>query len=439
MPARIRDLVQYLADGAWLTRRNAITRGGILLVLELGVFLFLAAGTNGLIVRLDRPVSVDFVSFYAAGTLAASGSPELAYDRASHFAAEQQATEPGIAYQYFFYPPVFLLLCRALAALPYMLAFVAFEVLTLALFLLSVRAILDEHGWTEHGWAWAVPVLASPAVFWTLGLGQNSFLTAALFGAATVLLDRRPILAGLLFGALCYKPHFGLLVPLALASGKHWRAFAAAIGIVLALCLASLVLFGWETWRDYAAAFAASPELYTAGQAARLSGQITPLGAALQLGLGIGAARELQLCVALVSAALVWWIWRGNASIPVRSAALVSATLIAVPLALIYDLTLCLMAIAWLLRAGRSERFLPWEKATLAACFLVPLYQLQISEMTHLSPAPFATAALLAWCVIRARREFARISPSPMPGVFVRALGLLSMPVLRRQRPAIPP
>lgn len=374
------------------------------------MFLFFVAGTNGLIVRLDRPVSVDFVSFYAAGSLAASGTPELAYDQAAHFAAEQRATEPGIAYQYFFYPPVFLLLCRALAMLPYMLAFVVFEMVTLALFLLSIRAVL-----AERGWAWAIPVLASPAVFWTLGLGQNSFLTGVLFGGATVLLDRRPIVAGLLFGALCYKPHFGLLVPLALASGRHWRAFAAAVGAVAALCLASLLLFGWETWQAYLVAFTASPELYAAGQAAKFSGQITPFGAALQLGLGPGAAREFQLCAAMFSALLVWWIWRRKASVPVRSAALIAATLIAVPLALLYDLTLSLVAIAWLVRAGRAEEFLPCEKVILAMTFLVPLYQIQIGELTHLSPAPFAIAGLLALCVIHARREFADAAAQMRP------------------------
>jgi len=42
------------------------------------------------------------------------------------------------------------------------------------------------------------------------------------------LLERRPVAAGLLFGLLCYKPHFGLLVPVALASGGYWRSFAAA-------------------------------------------------------------------------------------------------------------------------------------------------------------------------------------------------------------------
>src|SRR5207244_3647915 len=73
-----------------------------------------------------------------------------------------------------------------------------------------------------------VVLLAFPMAFWNIGLGQNAFLTAGLFGMATLLIDRRPIVAGLLFGLLCYKPHFGLLIPGALAAGGYWPRFPAA-------------------------------------------------------------------------------------------------------------------------------------------------------------------------------------------------------------------
>jgi hypothetical protein len=73
-------------------------------------------------------------------------------------------------------------------------------------------------------------------------------LTAALFGAATLLIDGRPVPAGLLFGMLCYKPHLGLLIPVALAAGRRWRAFTAAVAAVLGLCAFSAVLFGVDTW-----------------------------------------------------------------------------------------------------------------------------------------------------------------------------------------------
>src|ERR1700730_5226658 len=241
------------ALGAALERDRVLTYCRVVLTVEIVVFLFLVAGTYGLIVPLAGPTSTDFVSFYAAGALADAGTPELAYDQAAHDTAEQRATESGIESRFSYSPPVFLLLCAALARLPYLAAFLVFEAATLALCLIVMREVLAERGWSA-----IIPVLAFPAAFWTIGLGQNSFLTAALFGAGTLWIDRRPILAGLCFGALCYKPHFALLVPVALLAGRHWRALAASLGSVAALCGLSLIAFGWETWQGFVAAAAES-------------------------------------------------------------------------------------------------------------------------------------------------------------------------------------
>ena len=103
-----------------------------MLAVELAFFAFIVAGTHGWIVPLDKPSTTDFVSFYAAGTLADAGTPALAYDQAAHLAAEEAIVAPGIQYQFFFYPPVYLLLCALLARLPYLVAFIAFEAASLA-------------------------------------------------------------------------------------------------------------------------------------------------------------------------------------------------------------------------------------------------------------------------------------------------------------------
>src|SRR6185312_14697841 len=73
-----------------------------------------------------------------------------------------------------------------------------------------------------------MPILAFPAVLTNVGHGQNGFLSAALFGAGALWLERRPILAGLALGALAYKPHLGLMIPFALAIAGRWKTFAAA-------------------------------------------------------------------------------------------------------------------------------------------------------------------------------------------------------------------
>src|SRR5258707_10279692 len=66
--------------------------------------------------------------------------------------------------------------------------------------------------------------LAAPAVFINAVGGQNGTWTAALFGGGLGLLERRPLLAGGLLGLLIYKPQLGLLIPVALLAGRHWRA-----------------------------------------------------------------------------------------------------------------------------------------------------------------------------------------------------------------------
>jgi hypothetical protein len=365
----------------------------ILLAVEIGVFLFMAAGTHGLIVPLPKPTSTDFVSFYAAGSLADAGTPELAYDKAEHYAAEQRATQAGIVYNFFYYPPTFLLLCAAIAHLPYIVAFLIFEMATLCFYLLVARHILDD-----RISAILVPLLAFPPVLWTFGLGQNAFLTAGLFGSATLLVDRRPAVAGALFGALCYKPHFALLVPVALAAGGRWRALVAAFASAAGLCLLSFTIFGWEVWRDFLTAAVASPAVYQSGRIS-FSGFINPFGAVLLLGGNSGMAYGVQAVTILAAALLVAYVWHQDLPLPIRAAALASATLAALPVALFYDLMVAAVAAAWLLRADGRYRLVEWEKVVLAGLFLLTLDPRGLSETLHLPIGPLVTLGFAAFVV----------------------------------------
>jgi alpha-1,2-mannosyltransferase len=380
--------------GAALDRDRVLTYCRVLLAVEVVAFLFLVAGTYGLIVPLAGPTSTDFVSFYAAGALADAGTPELSYDHAAHEVAEQRATAAGIEYRFFYYPPVFLLLCATLAHLPYPAAFLVFEVSTLALCLIVMREILAERDWSA-----IIPVLAFPPAFWALGLGQNSFLTAALFGAGALWIDRRPILAGCCFGALCYKPHFALLVPVALLAGRHWRALVAALGSSAALCGLSLIVFGWQTWQSFLAAAAGSHSTYASGRI-NFGGFITPFGGVLLAGGTPNAAYVAQAAATLGAGLLVAFVWRRGLPLPIRGAALAAATLVAVPVALIYDLMLAAVAAAWLVRdpAGLAG----WERVALTALFVLSMTPPGLAEAWHVPAGPIVTLAHLALIAARA-------------------------------------
>ncbi|MBV9783501.1 MAG: DUF2029 domain-containing protein [Acidisphaera sp.] len=382
-----------------LGRGRILAWSGVLLIAELLTLAFITAGTHGLIVTLDRPASTDFVSFYAAGALADAGTPALAYHAAEHYAAEQQATQAGIGYVLFFYPPVFLLLCAPLARLPYLAAFLVFAGLTLAPYLLVLQRVVGE-----RGWAAMLPGLAFPAVLWSIGIGQNALLTASLFGAATLLLDRRPAMAGLLFGALCYKPHLGLLVPVALAAGGHWRSFVAAGASALGLVLLSVVAFGVQTWHDFFAAFAGSPEIYQSGQVT-FTAMVSVFGAARLLGLPPAAAYAAQGVAALLAAGFVAVVWRRRPSLPLRAASLIAATLEAVPLLLFYDLVLACVAIAWLVREARAAGYLPGEKLVFGGIFLVPLISRSAASGFTVPIGPLAGAALIGLVMVHLRTQ----------------------------------
>jgi len=397
-----------LARADWLNRDRILSWGGILLALNVLLLGFLILWHHDVFIPIDPPTSTDFVSFYAAGKLALAGTPALAYDRLAHAAAETAATVPGSAYQFFFYPPVYLLLCAPLALLPYLVSFIAFQATTLGAWLCVMRGILRS-----GGWGWCLPVLAYPAVFWTLGLGQNSFLTAALLGGMTLLLDERPVLAGVLLGLLCYKPHLALLAPIALAAGGRWRTFGAAASTVAALLGLSVLLFGIEPWRAYLVTLGGAREVYEMGQI-DLAGFITPYGAARVLGAGADTGHIVQSVASVLTVGSVGWIWWRDPGPAERSAALAAGILLSVPLALVYDLMLLTVAIGWLARAGRDNGFLPMEKLALFFCFLVPLLSRHLGQLAHVPIGPLAPAALLILCMARTIRVSKRriVAPS---------------------------
>jgi alpha-1,2-mannosyltransferase len=362
---------------------------GLFLAAQLAGAAFVVAGAYGLIVPLQRGVTTDFVSFYAAGQIAASPRPAQVYDRAAHFKAEQRATSPSIGYVHFFYPPVYLLLCRLLAFAPYLPAFFAFELATTVLYLASLRAIFGA--WHPR---WLLPVLSFGPLLWNFGFGQNACLTAALFGAGCLLLQRgRQAASGLVLSLLIYKPHTGLLIPLALLAGRHYRAFIAAVTGVALSVAATILLFGVAPWlRFFAVLFHSGGEF--AHGAVTPYGNMVNLAAALRdQGVGAHAAMLAQGALFAAVAAAVIFVWRTR---PVRDgsryAALASGAVLAMPVVLFYDLVLLTAAAAFLLAHHKALR--PWQQIALASSWLLGTLAYPLDRAWH-APAGLVAAVLV--------------------------------------------
>ena len=136
--------------------------------------------------------------------LVLSGHAAAAYDWPTHKLAEDAAL--GHAFDGYFgwhYPPPFLFVAAALASLPYTFAYLAWTAGTFLLYLAAIRTIIGD----RIGYLLAA---AFPPVLANFFVGQNGFLSAALFGGTLVLIERRQsILAGVLLGLLSLQTASG--------------------------------------------------------------------------------------------------------------------------------------------------------------------------------------------------------------------------------------
>ena len=85
-------------------------------------------------------------------------------------------------------------------------------------------------------------VLAFPGTIINFIHGQNGFFTANIVGRRPFILEKRPVLAGIFFGFLSYKPQFGILIPFALIAGKYWKTIFSAFLTSIFLIILSLLI-----------------------------------------------------------------------------------------------------------------------------------------------------------------------------------------------------
>ncbi len=125
------------------------------------------------------------------------------------------------------------------------------------------------------------------------------------------------------------------------------------------------------------------------------------------MGVPPNAAYAVQAVVAVAMVALIAAIWLRATSQNLRAATLVSATLLAVPVALLYDQLLLLIAIGWLLREARQTGLLTWEPIVLLAIYPLALVSLPLGQSTHIPLGLMVTVAVLGVCLRRAWRSLA--------------------------------
>ena len=361
------------------------------LVLAQAVYLATSYLQGIWIVGPGGGVPSDFVSVWAAGRLVLEGHPAAVYDWPAHKLVEEAAV--GHAFGGYFgwhYPPTFLFVAAALSLLTYATAYAVWVFGTFPVYLAAIRAIVGE----RIGYLLAA---AFPALLANFIVGQNGFLTAGLVSGALVLLPRRPIVAGLLLGLLTYKPHLGLLFPIALVAAGYWRAFFTAAMVAVLMAVAAWFAFGSDTWQAFFANIGHTSQAFLSDGWADWGKLQTAFGLTRMLGGGETLAWAVQGAVALVAAIAIALLWRSRAAYEIKAAALATGAMLATPYLYTYDLVVLAVPLAFLFRFGRVRGFLPHEMVGIGvACLLVLIFPFV--------KAPVGFAALLVVAALIARR-----------------------------------
>ncbi|SNB74492.1 Protein of unknown function [Rhodoblastus acidophilus] len=388
-----------LRSGAFLTPARCRAYAWILIAFGFTMILALLATAHGNVGFDGQPLGTDFSQVYVAGLSVHEGAPALAYDNAAHAAHQKAVFGPATPFYPWGYPPLFLVVAALLAFLPYLGALVLWQGLGLAAYLAVLRAI-----WPQGQGPVLMAGLAFPAVAINLMHGQNGLATAAAMGAGALLLPTRPLVAGVCFGLVAYKPQFGLLVPLALLAARNWRALLAATATVLVECAGATALFGLDVWRAFLGSLAFSREAVIEQGGAGWAKMQSVFAAIRALGGAVPLAYAGQTAAALVCAAVVVWLYARRADPRLAGAALLTGALLSTPYCMDYDMLAIAPALALLAAVVMERGALPYEKSIMALAFVAPLLARPLGSAAPIPLGALSMAALLAAIARRAAR-----------------------------------
>ncbi len=218
---------------------------GLLIVFNVALIASMYFAHLWLFDASGRPIPTDFVNVWAAGKLALQGHPALAWD----WDIQKQVQVEMLGQSYignfaWHYPPPFLFVAMFLAHFSYAAGLIGWAVTSFMPYMAMMRAVVGRPFGLIVGAGFPV-VVANTVV------GQNGFLTAALFGGTLALMPTRPVLSGICLGFLSYKPQYGLLFPLVLIAASQWTVFVSAAGATAALALLSWIDFGADSWQAF--------------------------------------------------------------------------------------------------------------------------------------------------------------------------------------------
>ena len=356
------------------------------------------------------PIGIDYRMMYAAGETALSGNAVDVYKVPVQQAIVEQMLGTEMPKDViWFYPPTFLLAIISLfSTLPFYVSMFLWLIATLILAVISARFLVHKQK------SLALLTIGYPSVLFTARWGQNSFLSTSLMSLGIAFMESKPVLSGLFFGLLTYKPQLAVFPFLILLVTKKWKVFRWSVFFTLVTVLCSVILFGVDTWLAFFQYFfkqtpallssvwiktaAIQPTLYTA---LRLLGI---KGALLDVFMGI---------VGIAATVLAMLVWKNTSRITLRGSAMVLGMFTFLPYFIQYDLMLLCIPLMLLVQDFIEYGCRTEEVILVIALWLLPLINMTIVNETLVQICPFVAMIALVFVLLRTKRT--ALSPIKIP------------------------
>lgn len=305
------------------------------------------------------------------------------------------------------YPPFYYASIQSLASFDYRVATIIWAVLSgLAL---SVSGFLFFQFYPPcrrvFGICFVAALVFVPLLN-CLKMGQKStFLLLILSGTFVLLHNKRPFLAGVVFGLIVFKPHLGIVIGLTMLIKGQWKFALGAMAVVSIACSYSWLSHP-QLIRDYARVVSEMSDYVQTGGYQLVDSH--SLWGAAQLtfsGLPASAVKWLAAAMSLVVVVLLWRAMRGkiktdSPGFARQFAAMVIAMVLLSPHFYGYDLTILVLPMLLIVssyapgtwRENVVDRRLGF--VILAIFALAGLFA-QIAGMIHVQPSIFLLAAAL--------------------------------------------
>ena len=406
--------VKRRRGGVWsITARDALMHARMLAI----AFWSIAALWPFLGTGMKDPAGhlrgVDFINFYTMGVLARTGRVSEIYDfRAFHRA--QTAVVPASRDNLYppVYPPQTALLFAPLTVISYGKAAWIWALLSIAAYLLIVRAAIRiTSGPVDHSLLWA-GALAFPPFWLTVMNGQVTMILLGTFFAAWMALRRRQnFLAGAALGLVAIKPQFGLPLVVVVIAGREWAMLAGAAASVATQVAVIWLTMGSDALRAY---WTFIPAIL--GNADVLEAK--PFNSHSIRSLTRLLPAPIGAMVWTVASGWVLWqvaaVWRSTAPLSIRFGTTILAAVLVNPHLIVYDATVLVLPLIWF-GDWLSDCVGAREAATygtsvywLCAALLFPL-----AAIIKVQPSVF----LMLWMLAHVSRlALSRVPPTGVPG-----------------------